>query len=223
MSSRVDWEVDICNADWKISGSTAALVGKRQMDGRIETSAHDLYVGSTLCLMRIPPAEDFSHRCAHLSSIWNTHADTDGPFCLYSLLVENTFLHKRRKKRRTNVDSLCELVRNYMETWDQRDGQTQQNRWTDIWRKLSEGWTAAKDEEQSPQHCCWRSCCPLTSVPVGSWRSVGLSKCLWDQSLKENCEQQIRHVGSWSISCCCFRQSFSWNRGQTNNLESSSN
>lgn len=125
------------------------MVGKRQMDARIEKSAHDLYVGSTLCLMMFPPVEDISHRCAHLSSIWETHADTDGPFCLYSVLVEYTFLHKGGKKRQTDKDSLCELVRNYTETWYQRDGQTQQNRWTDIRRKQSEGWTAAKEEEQS--------------------------------------------------------------------------
>lgn len=68
------------------------------MDAGIEKSAHDLYVGSTFCLMRIPPTEDTSHRCAHLSSIWDMHADTDGPFCLYSALVEYTFLHKRKKK-----------------------------------------------------------------------------------------------------------------------------
>lgn len=94
------------NADRKISGSTAALVGKRQMDARIEKSAHDLYVDGTLCLMRIPPAEDIFHRCAHLSSIWDTHADTDGPFCLYSPLAEYTFLHKRKKKGR-RIQTAC--------------------------------------------------------------------------------------------------------------------
>lgn len=117
------------------------------MDAGIEKSAHDLYVGSTSCLMRILPTEDTSHRCAHLSSIWDTHADTDGPFCLYSVLVEYTFQHHRKKKRQKNIDSLCELVSNYTETWYQRDGQAQQNRWTDIQRKLNEGWMAAKEAE----------------------------------------------------------------------------
>lgn len=98
----------IHNADEKTSGSFAALVGKRQMDARIEKSAHDLYVGSTLCLM-IPPAEDISHRCAHLRSIWETHADTDGPFCLHSVLVENTFLHKRKKKRAVEYRQLVRV------------------------------------------------------------------------------------------------------------------
>lgn len=48
-----------------------------------------------------------------------------------------------------NMDSLCELVSNYKDKEGHRDGQVEQNRWTDIRRKLNECWMATRQECRS--------------------------------------------------------------------------
>lgn len=128
-----------------------------------------------------------------------------GPSVSTRCSLRTRFCTKGKKKGQSNIDSLCELVCNYTETWDQRDGHTQQNRWTDIRVKVGR-----RPRRRSRVH----STALLLEVLVFSdvrpcgercvqWQT-GRLKCLLEENWKEGCDQQIRHSSSWVFHASAF-------------------